>query len=338
MGRFGLRRPDLAAFRRLLQPRVAGRPGGLRRRRVGRGAQGAPGCYPGAHEGTTVNAPQDTRALLRWYLEAGVDETIGEVPVDRTAAPATPAATPPEAPGAAPREVLAERPQAPPPSAPPPPLSSPPPPPSPPGADEAVRSAVALAAAARDLDDLRTALAGFDGCALKKTAMNLVFGDGNPGARIVLIGEAPGADEDRQGLPFVGVSGQLLDRMLASIGLDRSQVFISNTVFWRPPGNRTPTPGEVATCQPFVERMVELIDPEILVAMGGAAAKTLLARNEGIGRLRGRWYTYSTAKMPRPVQATAIFHPAYLLRSPGQKRTAWLDLLAIKAKLAELAP
>lgn len=262
---------------------------------------------------------RDLANLLRWQVEAGADEAILAEPVDRFAARAERAPEPAPAPSAKPAPAQRAEPV----------LATPA------ALNETAQHAAGQAAT---LEELRAALEAFDGCALKQTATNLVFGDGNPDARIMFVGEAPGADEDRRGQPFVGVSGQLLDRMLASIGLDRSQVFISNTVFWRPPGNRTPTPGEVATCQPFVERMVELIDPEILVAMGGAAAKTLLARNEGIGRLRGRWYTYSTAKMPRPVQATAIFHPAYLLRSPGQKRTAWLDLLAIKAKLAELAP
>ncbi len=240
------------------------------------------------------------REVLRWYLEAGVDESIGEEPVDRYAAP-------------------------------------PPPPPAPPAvvedADGLVRTAYALAAAATSIEGLRQAVAAFDGCALKKTATNLVFADGAADARIVFIGEAPGAEEDRQGVPFVGPSGQLLDRMLASIGLDRTQVLISNTVFWRPPGNRTPATTEVAACLPFVERLIELVDPDILVALGGAAAKTLLARSEGVGRLRGRWFSYSTPRLPRPVPATAIFHPAYLLRSPAQKRAAWRDLLELKKKL-----
>jgi DNA polymerase len=193
-----------------------------------------------------------------------------------------------------------------------------------------------MASAAASVEELRAALTAFDGCPLKKTAMNLVFTAGNPKARILMIGEAPGADEDRQGLPFVGVSGQLLDRMLASIGLDREQVLISNTVFWRPPGNRSPTTAEVAACQPFVERLIELVDPQVVVALGGAAAKSLLGRTEGIGRLRGRWFSFTTPGMSHPVPATAMFHPAYLLRSPAQKRQAWHDLLSLKQKLAEI--
>ena len=189
------------------------------------------------------------------------------------------------------------------------------------------------AAAARSVEDLRQAVAAFEGCLLKRTATNLVFADGNPEARLMLVGEAPGADEDRLGRPFVGVSGQLLDRMLAGIGLDRRSVYITNVVFWRPPGNRKPTPAEVAACLPFVERHIELVDPEILVCLGEAAARTLLARTDGITRLRGRWFDYASAGMARPVPAMPTFHPAYLLRQPAQKRAAWRDWLAIHARL-----
>jgi DNA polymerase len=154
----------------------------------------------------------------------------------------------------------------------------------------------------------------------------------------MFIGEAPGADEDRQGLPFVGVSGQLLDRMLKAIGLDRkTNAYISNVLFWRPPGNRSPTPAEISACLPFVERHIELLDPAVLVLVGGIAAKTMLARQEGIMRLRGRWFTYQTPRMSRPIPVIATYHPAYLLRSPGQKREAWRDMLEIKAKILEQA-
>ncbi len=257
--------------------------------------------------------------LLRWHLDAGVDETIGEAPLDRfdAAAPAprpaveqSPVAAlkPPERPVARPTVS--------------------------PVADQVLRDAWALAEAAKSIDDLRQAVAGFEGCGLKKMATNTVFGDGNPEARIVFIGEGPGAEEDRQGLPFVGLSGQLLDKMLGAIGLDRSNVYISNTVFWRPPGNRTPTAGETALCMPFVERLMELIDPDILVTLGGPAAKAMLAETAGVGRLRGKWFTYSTPRLSRPAQATALFHPAYLLRSAAHKREAWADLLAIRDKLS----
>ena len=196
-----------------------------------------------------------------------------------------------------------------------------------------MRTSFELAEAATNVAELRAALEAFDGCALKKTATNLVFIDGNPLARLMFVGEAPGAEEDRQGLPFVGPSGRLLDKMLASIGIQRVDVLISNTVFWRPPGNRTPTPQETATCMPFLERLVELTDPDILVTLGGPAAKAMLGETQGVGRLRGRWFTYETARMSHPVDATAMFHPAYLLRSPGQKREAWRDLVAIQHRL-----
>ena len=276
------------------------------------------------------------RDVLDWYLVAGVDETVGEAPVDRYAAPeAVPDAPPGAPPGstaaARGRPGFAEAPAAAPriPQAPSVPTA-------PPSRNGAVQAAFDAATAAASLDDLRRALTDFDGCPLKKTATNLVFTDGNPKARIILVGEGPGAEEDRQGLPFVGPSGQLLDRMLASIGLDRTNALISNIVFWRPPGNRNPTTTEIATCLPFVERLIELVDPEIVVALGGPAAKTLLGKSEGVGRLRGRWFSYSTPGMPRPAKATAVYHPAYLLRTPAQKRNTWRDLLGIKEKLDSL--
>lgn len=276
-------------------------------------------------------------AALRWQVEAGADEAIADMPIDRFALPAEPvaapmadAATQPRAmaqPAAAPmpRPVL-ERPSYVPPPA---PITAP-------SGDGP--SAHALASAANSLEELREALRRFDGCALKRTATNLVFADGNPAAKVMFIGEAPGADEDRQGLPFVGVSGQLLDRMLATIGLDRkTNAYITNVLFWRPPGNRSPTPAEIAACLPFVERHIELLDPEVLVLVGGIAAKTMLARQEGIMRLRGRWFTYETPRMPRPIPVIATYHPAYLLRSPGGKREAWRDMLEIQARIRELS-
>jgi len=271
-------------------------------------------------------SPLSAEGVLRFHLESGVDECIGEQPVDRYHQPrAEPRHVPaPENAAETAEEVRPAMPDVP--AA---------PAKAPVAGEGAVRSAVALAREATSLDEVRAALSTFDGCPLSKTATNLVFGDGNPQARLVFIGEAPGAEEDRRGLPFVGPSGRLLDRMLGSIGLDRSQVFISNTVFWRPPGNRSPTTGEIATCMPFLERMLELIDPQVLVAVGGPAATALLGMGEGVGKLRGRWFPYQTPRLPRPVQATAIFHPAYLLRTPGQKRLAWRDLLAIQEKLGE---
>lgn len=281
------------------------------------------------------------KSLLGWYVEAGVDETIGNEAIDRRVTPpafhlmaasvANQVSDGPAEPGAqrralppstverrdsAPR-ILNETPQA-----------------LPEGLADVLPSAIHAAENAATLDELRKALEAFDGCPLSRTATNLVFSDGNPEARIVFIGEAPGADEDRQGIPFVGQSGQLLDRMLASIGLDRTGVLISNTVFWRPPGNRTPTTVEAAVCRPFVERLVEIVAPRIVVALGGAAAKSLLGRAESVGRLRGQWLPFSTPRLSRPVEATVTFHPAYLLRTPAAKRDAWRDLLNIKKKLA----
>jgi uracil-DNA glycosylase len=186
---------------------------------------------------------------------------------------------------------------------------------------------------ASSIEVLREELKAFEGCALKRTAMNLVFADGNPAAPVMLVGEAPGEDEDRQGLPFVGVSGKLLDRMLATIGLDRSNVYISNILFWRPPGNRSPTDAEIAACLPFAERHIALVQPKVLVLLGGVAAKSLLRTKEGITRLRGRWTDY-TPHLGRadtvPIRCLPIYHPAYLLRQPGTKRQAWADLLLLK--------
>jgi DNA polymerase len=200
----------------------------------------------------------------------------------------------------------------------------------------AITDAREAAGAAADLTALRAALDQFDGCALKKTATNLVFADGNPQAEVMLIGEAPGADEDRQGKPFVGVSGQLLDRMMAAIGLDRSTFYITNVCFWRPPGNRKPTEAELASQLPFVTRHIELVCPKILVLVGGSSAQGLLGLNDGITRLRGRWFDYQSPALSAPIPTIPIFHPAYLLRQPGLKREAWRDLLKLQARLSAL--
>jgi len=274
-----------------------------------------------------MTSEQSVREILEWHVAAGVDETIGDAPVDRFADPTpAPALTPPPPTQSKALAEAVARPPSPPPAPPPTALPA--------NGEESVRTAVELARAASTVDELRTALEGFDDCALKKTATNLVFVDGAADARLMFIGEGPGAEEDRQGLPFVGPSGRLLDKMMASIGIDRTQALISNTVFWRPPGNRTPTPQETAVCLPFVERLVELVDPDILVTLGGPAAKAMLGETQGVGRLRGRWFTYETARMSHPIDATAMFHPAYLLRSPAQKRQAWRDLIGIKKRLA----
>ncbi len=198
-------------------------------------------------------------------------------------------------------------------------------------AEQTLATARDLAAQATTLEALRDALAEYDGCALKQTATNLVFADGNPEARVMIVGEAPGADEDRQGKPFVGVSGQLLDRMLSWIGFSRADnVYISNVLFWRPPGNRTPTPAEVAACLPFVERHIALKQPDYLILSGGSSAKTLLSKTEGVLKLRGRWFSYQNPEMGTPVPALVTLHPAYLLRQPAAKRQAWRDLLSFK--------
>jgi DNA polymerase len=265
-------------------------------------------------------------AALNFYIDAGVDEVIGENPVDRFAESQAAAVAPsPAAKRAVPlAQATAVR--------------------APNRTEtEADISARTLAAGAADLAALRGAMEGFDACPLKKTAANTVFGAGNPAAPLMLVGEAPGADEDRQGQPFVGVSGQLLDRMLASIGLDREGVYITNMLAWRPPGNRKPTPEETSMCLPFIRRHIDLVAPKILVFVGGTSATTLLDSKQGITRMRGRWFDYpsqgdgGTDGRAGTIPAMPIFHPAYLLRHPSSKRFAWIDLLAIKARLEDIS-
>ena len=257
--------------------------------------------------------PQAAVEALRWWIEAGVDLVLDEIPHDRFAAPAPKPAEPRRAASIAPTPapILAA-------------TMAPP--------DEAARNARELAQAAQSLEALRAALETFTGCGLKNTATQLVFADGAPGSPLMLVGEAPGADEDRVGRPFVGKAGQLLDRMLAAIGLDRTSVYIANVVPWRPPGNRTPTPQETQICLPFIQRQIELVDPDILVTLGNPSTQTLLSTREGIMRTRGRWFDYDTGT--RTIRAIATFHPAYLLRSPSYKRMSWQDLRAIAKALA----
>ena len=250
----------------------------------------------------------EAAALLRWYVEIGVDEAASAGPVDRLAAGPVPPAR---------RET------------------GPSPPPSAPTPEANGRDARAAARAATTHDELMAAIHAFEGCALKRTATTTCVYDGDPAARVMIVGEAPGREEDRRGKPFVGPAGKLLDRMLAAIGLDRNGVYITNTLYWRPPGNRTPTPEEIALCLPFLERQIELIAPAVLVYAGGTAAKAMLGRTEGITRLRGRWFALALEGR-EPIPAIATFHPAYLLRQPGRKRESWRDLLAIRAKLDEL--
>lgn len=257
------------------------------------------------------------KAMLEWQIELGADEAIAEAPVNRYD-------TAPPAPKPAPAS-------APPPAARPAPV----PPPTPDArADEAIAIARALAAAAPDLTALRAAMDRFEGCELKRGARNLVFSDGNPAARVMIIGEAPGRDEDLQGKPFVGRAGQLLDRMLDAIGMSRtaddpeSAVYITNVVVWRPPQNRDPLPAEIAMMLPFLARHVDLVGPDVIVPMGNTACQALLGRT-GITRMRGKW----TDVLGRP--ALPMFHPAYLLRNPLNKREAWHDLLTLRARLRD---
>ena len=262
--------------------------------------------------------------LLAFYLEAGVDCALTDEPVNRLADPdVAPAPSKTEL-----REVVVPRTlmqqQAPVPA---------------PRADVmiapevAINSAREAARTAPTLEALRALLENFDGCALKHTATRLVFADGNPQARIMFVGEAPGRDEDIEGLPFVGRSGKLLDRMIAAIGLDRSKAYIANVIPWRPPGNRTPTPQETQICLPFIQRQIELVNPDVLVTLGNPSTQTLLSTREGIMKTRGKWFDYDTGT--RTIRAIATFHPAYLLRSPSYKRMSWLDLRAIAKALEQ---
>jgi uracil-DNA glycosylase len=283
------------------------------------------------------SAAKTARELIAFYLDAGVDALIGEEPVDRFAdellAPHSIAArASPISASRGRQEDTASLPRngkgdtragaA---------VASPAAPPASPEA--AIMAARTAAKAAQNLDELRALLEVFEGCMLRATATQLVFAAGNPNARVMFVGEAPGRDEDVAGLPFVGRSGQLLDRMMAAIGLDRTSAYIANVVPWRPPGNWTPTPQETAICLPFIRRQIELTDPDILVCLGQPSTQTLLGTKEGITRTRGRWFKFDTGS--REIRALATFHPAFLLRTPLQKRLAWRDFLALKKALAQ---
>jgi len=264
------------------------------------------------------------RELLDFYTEAGVDALVGEAPADRLATARAETVTvdaaaplPERQPVTRLQPSLLEAPLAAAPVAPAPDLALM-------AAREAPRSAASL-------DELRAMLEKFEGCALRTTAKQLVFADGNPRARVMFVGEAPGREEDLEGLPFVGRSGKLLDQMIAAIGLDRTSAYIANIIPWRPPGNRTPTPQESQICLPFILRQIELANPDVLVCLGGPSSQTLLGVKEGIKRTRGRWFNFHTGT--REIRAIATFHPAYLLRSPLEKRFAWRDFLAIKKEL-----
>lgn len=279
--------------------------------------------------------------LLRFYAEAGVDAALDELPIDRFEETARAAARRQEAqrpsPSLPPSRGADPRAAAPAAAAPTRPPAAPAVIPSALVVPDEQQAALArsLAAAAPTLTALREALAGFDGCNLKSTAKSLVFADGNPQADVMFIGEAPGRDEDLEGLPFVGRSGQLLDRMLAAIGLDRTGAYIANVIPWRPPGNRTPTPLETEICRPFVERQIELVNPKLIVTLGGPSSKVILKVSEGILRLRGNWHVHRTGSgVDIPVMPT--LHPAYLLRNPAHKKLAWRDFLEAKVRLKAL--
>ncbi len=290
-------------------------------------------------DGMKSPIPSAADELLAFYVESGADAALGEVPVDRFADGAPDASAPPTvgehigrgtADAGSAFGIESDR----------PPRRLPSkgaagtadrlaPPPAPP--EVAVMAARDAARSATSLEALRAILQGFEGCALKMTAKQLVFADGNPQGRVMFVGEAPGREEDLEGLPFVGRSGKLLDLMMAAIGLDRGSAYIANIIPWRPPGNRTPTPQESAICLPFILRQIELADPEVLVCLGGPAAQALLGVKEGILRTRGRFLPYQTGS--REIRAIATLHPAYLLRQPLQKRLVWRDFLAIKRAL-----
>jgi uracil-DNA glycosylase family 4 len=268
--------------------------------------------------------------LLAFYLEAGVDCALTEAPVNRLSDPdivparEVPAREVPAGEAAAPKPLRAI------PAANPAPRGE-----ATPAPEAAILSAREAARTAPSLEVLRALLESFDGCALKSTATRLVFADGNPQARIMFVGEAPGREEDIEGLPFVGRSGKLLDRMIAAIGLDRTSAYIANVIPWRPPGNRTPTPQETQICLPFIQRQIELVNPDVLVTLGNPSTQTLLSTREGIMKTRGKWFDYDTGT--RMIRALATFHPAYLLRSPSYKRMAWQDLRSIAKALEQAA-
>ncbi len=309
----------------------------------------------------TMNSARAKAAsdLLAFYLEAGVDALVGETPVDRLAAGTAgeqafaPAPSPElsniSTSDKAPSErsadaAIAARPRQPAPRqanllprddrgealAPASPARAASESAAP---DAAVMAAREAARSAASLEELAGILARFEGCTLKATATRLVFADGDPAAPVMFVGEAPGAEEDREGLPFVGRSGRLLDQMMAAIGLSRQSAYVANIIPWRPPGNRTPTPLESQICLPFIQRQIELADPDILVCLGAPATQALLGVREGIMRTRGRWFAYAAG--PRDIRAIATLHPAYLLRQPLAKRLAWRDFLAVRAALGE---
>jgi uracil-DNA glycosylase len=278
-------------------------------------------------EHMTPNLPHPYLGALQWHLDVGADEAIADHPVNRTQT-ILPASEPENA-SLSPRSSKSVQVV----------MSS-----SALGTAAARDEATRLAKSCQSLDELRAAIAGFGGLAIRETATNMVFADGNPNAPVMLVGEAPGADEDKQGKPFVGQSGQLLDRILKSIGLARGEedpskaIYISNILNWRPPGNRTPTDGEVQISLPFIERHIELIHPKVLILCGGVSAKGLLQSGESISKLRGRFHEYQPSVLKKDthiktIPAIATYHPAYLLRTPSQKKAVWMDMLLLQDHL-----
>jgi DNA polymerase len=252
--------------------------------------------------------PAEAAAVLAWLIDMGADEIVQEVAANRLAPPPAPS-----------RQGNADA--------------------ASPSVKPAKGDAASIASSCTSLSEIEQALARFDACPLRKTATHLCFADGNPQAHVMLVGEAPGREEDEQGKPFVGRSGQLLDRMLAAIGLSRTardpakSVFITNTIYWRPPGNRTPTETETQMCLPFLLRTIELQRPRFIVCLGATPTQRLLGRNDGILKLRGKWYDLRLKETSIPLLAT--LHPAYLLRQPAQKRLAWRDLLSLAEVMAK---
>ena len=266
-----------------------------------------------------MTTPQHILADLEWLCAMGADEAIGEAPTlarweAKTRAPqvSAPKAVAPVAGAVVPASVV--------------PFEAP---------RKARPAFVVPTVTAQSLTELRDALQNFDGCVLRATSMNLVFADGNPDSGLMFIGDAPEEDEDRQGVPFVGPSGKLLDKMLRAIGLDRTTAYLSNILFWRPPGNRSPTEAELAACLPFVERHIDLVKPKILILLGGVAVKTLLKSTDVITSIHGKWHSYTPPSGGEAIPCLPFYHPSYLLRQPKAKRLAWADLLALDAKVKE---
>ena len=256
------------------------------------------------------------KEILEWYITSGVTETIGEHPINRFNKPEEKILLRKSILSPTTASIPEKQEQLP---------------------DNLLQTAISLAQSAQTLDELKEAVLNFNGCALKKTAKNTVFGEGSTNAPIMFVGEAPGADEDRLGRPFVGVSGQLLDKIMSSVGLSREKnVYITNIIPWRPPGNRNPSSSEISLCMPFIERHIELLHPKILVMIGGVSTSSLTGSSSGIMKMRGNWITYQTPNLNSPIPAIPILHTAFLLRNPIQKRLAWKDILSIRQKMDEL--